>query len=246
MHRFYCPQANFFSQQAVISDKDEIHHLQHVLRLKKGVPVKIFNGKGKEALGTITSLGPKEVGIRIQKVHEIKHRKPLLILACAVPRKNKFELIIEKATELGVDEIIPVNTQRTVISLPEVRLKRKLLRYETVAINAAKQSQRSIVPLIHPVTDFPSVIKELKKSDLGIIPSLSGKRKHLLETFSENKNPDKIFFLIGPEGDFTEDEYGLARQKGYIPVTLGETVLKVETAAICVLACVNQYYRRTA
>ena len=249
MHRFYCPQSEFSSTEVVITDKKELHHLHDVLRLKKGDPVCLFNDKNEEARGIILASSPQKVRVQIRSVEKIKPPLPSIILACAIPRKGKFERIIEKATELGVDEIIPLKTQRTEIKINNERTPKKILRYQTVAINAAKQSGRTTVPRIHRINDFFSVLEHLTHRDAMnrvatiFIPSLSGQRKNLLETFKEIKTPKNIAFCIGPEGDFTPEEYTLAKKYGCQPVSLGKTILKIETAALPAVACTNLYYR---
>ncbi len=242
MHRFYCPTSNFSQKNIQITDKDELHHLRDVLRLKKNDTISLFDGKGGEASGKLLSVTPKQADVRIQTAKQTKHKKPLIILACALPKKTKFEFIIEKATELGVDEIIPLKTRRTEINLKGDRLDKKHLRYKTIAINASKQSCRSIIPAIHPITELSSALDHLTKTTTVIIPSLTGKRKNIFGTFKEIKSPKAISFLIGPEGDFTPKEYKLAQEAGCIPVTLGETVLKVETAALCAVSCAHLFF----
>ncbi len=243
MHRFYCPQADFTSQKILITDKDELHHLRDVLRLKPNAAVVLFDGKGGEASGTLLTVASKRAEILISSTRQLQKKRPSLILACALPKRTKFEWIIEKATELGVDEILPMKTARTEIDLKGGRSEKKIVRYQTVAINAAKQSQRSMIPKIHPVTQFASAIDQLTQTTQVIIPSLLGNRKNILHAFQELKSPEGISFLIGPEGDFTPQEYAHAAEKGCIPVTLGETTLKVETAAICALSCANLFFR---
>ena len=175
---------------------------------------------------------------------------PVIILACAIPEKSKFELIIEKATELGADEIIPLKTKRTEMELKGDRLQRTIARYQDVAVNAAKRSQRSRVPVIQPITDFALALKSFTKETTVFISSLpegegeGGERKNILEAFKAVPSPSRVAFLIGPEGDFTPREYGLARSRGCIPVSLGNTVLKVETAALVVVACAQLWFRQ--
>src|SRR3989338_3140883 len=113
MHRFYCPQSNLQNPQVVITDPKELHHLRNVLRLKKGDTLTIFNNQGEEATGHIAAIQPSKVTVAVESVRKDKADLPVMILACAVPKKSKFEVIIEKATELGVDEIIPLKTMRT-------------------------------------------------------------------------------------------------------------------------------------
>lgn len=242
MHQFYCPNADLSSAQTFIDDKNELHHLRNVLRLKKNDEVYLFDGKGKEAKGILLTVTAQKATIEIRGVKQFQRRKPSIVLACALPKKSKFEMIIEKATELGVDEIIPLKTGRTEIRLTDPRQVKKQLRYQTIAINASKQSKRTIVPVIHPITDFSSALNHLTKTTIVIIPSLIDSSENLFTAFKKIQSPEAISFLIGPEGDFTPEEYAQAQREGCTPVTLGKTILKVETAAICTLSCANLFF----
>ncbi len=241
MHRFYDPSLNLFQSQITLSDPNEIHHLRSVLRLKKGDTIVLFNGKGEEAEGEIIAMDAKRVEVKVEKLKKIEKRGPAIILACAIPKRGKFELIIEKATELGVDEIIPLKTERSEIHLKDERLKSKHARYQTVALNAAKQCRRSTIPVVHPVTPLTDAFEQFKSKATLVIPSLEEKKTTFLQVFSEIKSPSQIVFFIGPEGDFSPQEYALAKKAGCIPVTLGETTLRVETAAIAVVAAARLF-----
>jgi len=242
MNRFYFPNADFKKHPLILTDAKEIHHITNVLRLKKGNGISIFNQHNEEGEGKILSLNPHEIAIQINTSRKIAIKFPLITLACAIPKKSKFETIIEKATELGVHEIIPLKTKRTEIILKGEREEKKIIRFQTVAINAAKQSKRTHIPHIHPVTEFSKALKNLIQHSKVIIPSLTGNRIPLMEALHQSKNEQRISFLIGPEGDFTHEEYKEAHTQGCIPVSLGETTLKVETAAICVVACAKQFH----
>ena len=243
MHRFYCPESNLQDRKVVITDPKELHHLRNVLRLKKGDTLMIFNNQGEEATGCVDTLQPAKATVVIESVRKEDVDLPVTILACAVPKKSKFEVIIEKATELGVDEIIPLKTMRTEMELKGDRLDRKIARYQDIAVNAAKQSRRLRVPVIHPVTDLAEVLKSFPEGTTVFIPSLSGERKNILEAFKAVPSPSRVAFLIGPEGDFTPQEYDSARARGCIGVSLGKTVLKVETAALVAVACAHLWFR---
>ncbi len=235
MHRFFCAHANLNSTVISLSDQAEIHHLKNVLRLKIDNQISLFDGSGKEALGTILSIQRKKVEVRIdQLLPRIPRQGLSIILACAIPKRAKFEWIVEKCTELGVDEIIPMKTQRTELSLRSVDIRKKTLRYKTIAINAAKQSKRTTIPIIHPLTNFENIIQNLDQNTIALIPCLTGDRKLINSIHIDREK--KIIFLIGPEGDFTSNEVELAKSHGCIPVDLGATVLKVDTAAMAVLA----------
>jgi len=242
MHQFYCPNSNFDSKQTFIDDKNELHHLRNVLRLKKDDEVHLFDGRGKEASGILLIVTAQKATVEIHNVKQFEQKKPLILLACALPKKSKFEMIIEKATELGVDEIFPLKTDRTEIKLTDSRQIKKQQRYQTIAINASKQSKRTIVPLIHPITNFSSALDHLTQVSTAIIPSLNEHTENLLSAFKKFKSPKAVSFLIGPEGDFTPEEYAQARDKGCVPVTLGTTILKVETAALCALSGANLFF----
>ena len=242
MHRFYDPSLDLSQSQVTLSDPKEIHHLKNVLRLKKGDSIGLFNGRGEEAEGEILGMDAQSVKVKVKNFKKTENKNPKIILACAIPKHSKFEWIIEKVTELGVDEIIPLKTQRTEVQLKDERLDRKNSRYQTVALNAAKQSQRSTVPVVYLITPLKDVFEQFKTKAVMVIPSLEETKTTLLEVLSQMKSPSQIVFFIGPEGDFTPQEYQLAKQAGCVPVTLGETVLRVETAAISVVAAAHLFF----
>ena len=242
MHRFFMPQIDFNKPVSIISDPKEIHHAKDVLRLKMNDAVTVFNGLNQEADGRIVSITSHKLRVQITRVHKFATSHQKIILACAIPKKSKFEFIIEKATELGVGEIIPLKTQRTEINLQDERLLKKNLRYQTVAANAAKQCQRVHVPWIHPMMNFKEAVLNLNQRSMVIIPSLIGERTKILSVFQKLKNPQTISFLIGPEGDFTPEEYAYAFENNGIPVSLGETILKVETAALSVISLCHLWF----
>lgn len=242
MHRIYFPNDDFQSCEVTISDGKELHHLKNVLRLQKGELIELFNGEGKEARGEIISLNKDAVKVRISAVKESPHEGPVIVLACSIPKKSKFETIIEKTTELGVDEIIPMVTKRTEVKLISERLEHKLIRYQKITMNASQQCKRATLPRIHPFTGFPEILKRFSKEGTVFIPSLTGKRERILEAMQQHPQARGVVFLIGPEGDFTPEEYSLAKRAGAIPLSLGKNILRVETAAISVVAAARFFY----
>ena len=211
MHRFLCPPDEIQKSLATIRDKNEVHHLKTVLRLKAGEAVVVFDGNGREAVGKIASI-----------------------------ERSSFTVALEKTTELNIDEIIPLQTQRTEIILNHEQALKKVFRYQTIALNAAKQSQRKTVPVIHPIVKFSKFLRDKNPDDIWFICALEEKQNTLLQKLIDLKKlPPKITLLIGPEGDFTSIEIEEAIKAGCIPVSLGQTVLKVDTAAIVVAALAN-------
>ena len=244
MHRFYLPHAFAKNpRQGEISDVREIHHLRNVLRLKKGDAITVFDGAGKQAAATILKIEPARVILQIEGVETESLEQPRIVLACAIPKKSKFESIIEKCTELGVDEIIPLKTERTIIKVPKEQIPRKIQRYRTVAVNAAKQSARNTIPSIRTICAFAEAVESLPDDGAAFIPTLGEKKHHLKTVLQGLSAPKTLTFFIGPEGDFTVQEVALAQNKGVVPVSLGRQVLKVETAAMTVVAAAMIHFR---
>ena len=237
MHRFYFQHADFNHKTITINDPNEVHHMKDVLRLKVGDEVYIFNGRNQEAKTVITDIKAGAIEVRVDQVREVSSSgKVKIILACAVPKKAKFELIIEKCTELGVDEIIPLKTKRTEVFYSKEKNPAKQERFQKVAVNAAKQCKRLNIPKIHAMTEFTEVLKNLPEGGLAIIPSLNGNPQHIKQILGASERPLVATVFIGPEGDFTPDEVNLALEHKCLPVSLGDTVLKVDTAAITTVA----------
>ena len=238
MHRFYSPDTDLTNPSVTLTDPKEIHHLKNVLRLKSGDTVALFNGKGEEAQAVILSVGKNAVELKILELFASKEQTLTITLACAIPKKARFETIIEKTTELGVDEIIPLITERTEVRIPKEKADKKSARYQTIAINAAKQSGRIAIPRVHPPLSFKEAVDSFATPEtLCVIPCLSEKNLSLISVLQkQGKKPQRILFLIGPEGDFSKEEVAYAVKKNCLPVSLGQNVLKVDTAAISVVA----------
>ena len=181
MYRFYCPDADFSKSSVVITDTHEIHHIKDVLRLKKGFLIQIFNAQSQQADVVIEQINEAPIHVRVKTIKQNEERAAKIILACAPPKKGKFEFIIEKCTELGVDEIIPLKTKRTEVVFTEDKMAGKLNRFEAVAVNAAKQSKRTKVPHIYPMTPLPQVLKALDPNGVHLFPSLHNHPKHIAD-----------------------------------------------------------------
>ncbi|MBZ0165739.1 MAG: 16S rRNA (uracil(1498)-N(3))-methyltransferase [Candidatus Omnitrophica bacterium] len=245
MHRFYTPQLTPETRRLDISTPGEIHHIRDVLRLRSGDVLELINGKGSLARGCIKNISSVAVQVDITEVREEAPRLPHLILACAIPKKGKFETIIEKTTELGVDEIIPLQTHNSDVIIKPEKAAHKQTRYIQVAVNAAKQCQRSTVPAIHPPMPFNEALSRLLSQSVVIMPSLTGLTEPLFPALRKLSTPSHLSIMIGPEGDFSKNEYAQAQSSGVIAVTLGPTVLKVETAAMTTVAVTRLFFDTT-
>lgn len=226
MQLFYNPQVNQ-DTKVVTFDTFESKHIVKVLRRKTGDELQITNGKGLFLFATITHNDPKACSAevsRYKKIHPTKHR---LHLAVAPTKMNdRYEWFLEKATEIGVHEITPILCDRS------ERKTIKTERYEKVIQSAMKQSFQAYLPKLNPLTTLTEFLERDINGLLFIAHCEESERYELKRKIAPDK-PTTI--LIGPEGDFTKKEVKKAGTKGYLPVSMGKTRLRTETAAI--VAC---------
>jgi 16S rRNA (uracil1498-N3)-methyltransferase len=234
MHRFFIESGHIKKGIAAIIDRQQVHHIKDVVRLVVGEQIVVCDQEGNEYTGTVQEILCTEVRVRIE--HKLPDRCDSALkitVACAIPKQSRFDDIIEKLTQLGIDKIIPMETQRVIIKLDDEKRAQRHKRWQQIALSASKQSQRRHILQVTPVTAFHKVIGTACDYDCKIIPVLFGERKTLSEIF-KNSRPRTAFVLIGPEGDFSPDELARAQRAGFVPVSLGDLVLRVETAAVAV------------
>ena len=240
MYRFYCPGPKISKNTITVDRLDEIHHIKDVLRLKAGDWVSLFDGRGNEYSGPIRELTYQAISVEIKERRVSADSDINITVACALPKKQKMDDIVDKLTQLGASRIIPLETERVIVKLDKQKKIARQRRWEKIAISASQQSKRSRLPVIEPIMNIQEVLSGSKAYDLKLIPALSGKRKSLKEVFINAKAKNALV-LIGPEGDFTSKEIDLAVRSGCVPVTLGNLVLRVETAAIAVASFIRLY-----
>lgn len=225
-----------------IKDKDEVHHIRDVMRLKRGADVRVFDGRGKEYLGDIKEIGKFSVVIGIRDTADSMIGNSFSVtLYQAMPKKSKMDFIIEKAVELGANRIVPIITERTVPVLKD-NVDKKKNRWQRLARAASKQCGRSNLPTISDVLGFNDALAEAKRSELVLFAALDKNAKPL-SAILKKSSPKTVAVFIGPEGDFSDEEISVARGKGFSICSLGSLVLRVETASIYVLSSLNYEYR---
>jgi 16S rRNA (uracil1498-N3)-methyltransferase len=224
MHRFII--SGIAGDRAILTDAAQLHHIRDVLRLKVDDEVVVSDGAGHDFKGVIAEINKKQVELRLTPLKTRRGKRARLTIACAVPKGGRLDDIIDYLTQLGVTRIIPTRTDRVVVALDEAKAAARLQRWQKIARSAAQQCQRSDIPDVSPVTDFKDVIAKSGDFDLKLIPHLSGERK-LIKDVLAKRSIKNIIVLIGPEGDFTPEEVELALHNGFIPVSLGDTVLRV-------------------
>lgn len=217
----------------------DVNHIKNVLRMKVGQELSVSNGQdGREYRCGIRSLEEDRILCELRFVKEDKVELPSRIyLFQGLPKGEKMELIIQKAVELGVYQVIPVAARRCVVKLDDRKAAAKLARWQGIAEAAAKQSRRSIVPEIKQVLSFGQAVEYASGMQMRLIPyelaEDMGKTRSLIDSLEPGGD---VAVFIGPEGGFEESEIALAREKGIEPVTLGRRILRTETAGLTVLS----------
>lgn len=217
--------------------KREAHHLTRVLRAAPGVSLALFDGKGRE--GTAQVCRVHRDGVEL--VFEAKRHVPPplwdVTLGVAIPKRGKLDEIVDEATQLGAARILPILTARGIVRIPLQESSKKQKRLTQIAIEAGKQSETSWVPEILPVWRFEEVLSSFSDYDRVLIGAVQGPHERLADLLAP-PTVRRILLLIGPEGDFTPEEMERSVQRGAHPISLGPTVLRVKTAALCFLATV--------
>ncbi|MFH0827317.1 MAG: RsmE family RNA methyltransferase [Candidatus Omnitrophota bacterium] len=226
----------------MLSDKNKVHHIRNVLRMKKDDPLIIFDKTGCQYLCEIEGLSEEQVILRVREKREKGAPEGLrLSVACAIPKKTRMDDIIDKLTQMGVARIIPLKTKHTVVKFDKRKEALRQERWNKIALSASEQSKRNSLPLVDPVRNFREFILQARNFDLKLIPTLKGERLSLQRAL-RGKRSKNILVAIGPEGDFSDDEVALARRMGFVPVSLGERVLRVDTAVLAITSFITLRY----
>lgn len=237
MPRFPVSQQQIDGGKAVISGRD-YRHMVKVLRLKQGDSVTLFDTESNEHLGKITEIGSRDLVVEIIESRKVERDSPLCItLLQGLPKGDKMDYIVEKATELGVHSIIPVITERS-----QVRSSEKKSRWERIALEASKQCGRTNPTIIENTLNFSEALNMRNGSDLAIILHVSSKstiKEFLKKSLQLPKN---IIILVGPEGGFSQTEVLLASEMGFTPLGLGPRTLRTETASVAFLSIIQFHH----
>lgn len=238
MSRFYV-KPEYVKNEEIIVPRQDAHHIIDVMRLGRGDDIVAFAGTGMEYCGTITSADKKGLIIKIKKINKTENsRRMHITLGQALPKRAQMDFIVEKATELGVDEIIPIVTERTIVRLDGARQEKKAGHWQNIARAAAEQCGRADIPKVRHPIKFESLLDETGDYDLGLMACLHPDTVHLKKHIPDFKGR-RVLVLIGPEGDFTPEEIKSARASGLKLVSFGKSVLRMDTAAIFILSVLN-------
>ena len=233
MHTFYVPPSQIDAEIAIITGSEQ-HHLRNVLRITSGETIRIIDGQGNvytaEILDTPTNRSASMA--RIQ-THEFQAPlSPTLALFQGLPKNDKMELILQKTTELGVTQIVPLHSEHALQKPSQNRYE----RWHRVLISATKQCKRAWLPELSEAQQFEASLAQLEKFPRCLLLSPHTEGQHIKTVLRKTPNPNAIALFVGPEGGFSNQEIAAAIESGCVLVTLGRNILRTETAAITAVA----------
>lgn len=238
MYQFFVEPEQIQDKKIIITGSD-VNHIRNVLRMKIGEEIAVSNGiDGKEYRCGIEAFTGEEVICTLRFIKEDGVELPSRIyLFQGLPKADKMELIVQKAVELGVYEVIPVAARRCVVRLDAKKAAGKVGRWQGIAEAAAKQSRRGIIPNVHSVMSMREAVDYARIMDVKLIPyELAEDMQYTRDVIEAVRPGMDIAVFIGPEGGFEESEIETAVEAGIVPVTLGRRILRTETAGLTVLS----------
>lgn len=223
-------------EDIVIITGSDVKHIRNVLRMKSGEQVRISDNCGGDYLCEIQEITAEQVALHILETCANTELPVKVTLYQGLPKSDKMELIIQKAVELGVSEIVPVSMKNCVVKLDEKKAKSKQSRWQSIAESAAKQSKRSVIPTVGAVMTFAQAVEQAKNMDVRLVPYEQERgMAYTRASLDSIKKGDEVAIFIGPEGGFAPSEIELVRDDMKL-ISLGNRILRTETAGLATLA----------
>ena len=240
MRRFFIENSAPTSGALAITGR-EARHIRNVLRMKKGEKLLIMDGKGQVFESTIAGISPKEVLVTINKDISPLPSSPIDInLAQALIKAHPMDYLIQKVTELGISSIAPFYSERTIIKIKPGCVKNKMERWREIMKSACKQCGRPALPVLNSPISFEEIIKDSPGKNTLKILLWEHEHKKDLKSLLQSTNPlPHILPVVGPEGGFSPNEINLAREAGFHIVSLGNRILRTETAAVSLVSIIQ-------
>ncbi|MGE5173664.1 MAG: 16S rRNA (uracil(1498)-N(3))-methyltransferase [Betaproteobacteria bacterium] len=235
--RFFISHDQVFTTHILVSGED-VPHIATVLRMKIGDEILLCDGQGAEYLARISSLNKKEVKAEVVSQSKRDVSSPRIILGQGLPKSDKMDFIVQKATELGVADIVPLITERTIVKVKDE--EKRIIRWQKIAREAAMQSNRLDIPRVERMQTITNFVRTLEAGPrtLLVLPWEEG-TEPIKNVLRQNPDVKNIVVLIGPEGGFSSAEAAMAKEEGFHLVSLGPNILRTETAAIAVLSMIG-------
>ena len=236
MYHFFVSEEQINGENAYIEGSD-VNHIANVLRMKPGEELLISVKGDWDYLCKIVDIETDRVNLKVLESMEQRELPVNITLLQGIPKSDKLEMIIQKAVELGVNEIIPVKTKRVVVKIDEKKADAKVSRWNAIAESAAKQSKRSIIPKVYEPMSIDNALEIVKDFGVKLIPYENAdgidKTRKILDGMDKTKD---IVVFIGPEGGFEEAEVERIKDSGFEVITLGKRILRTETAGLALLS----------
>ncbi len=238
MHQFFIDDSQIGREYVTITGGD-VNHIKNVLRMKPGEKIRVSAAGGRDFFCSIAELGADFVQADILDEDVPKTELPSdIYLFQALPKGDRMDQVVQKAVELGVREIIPVAMRYCVVKLDETRAAKKVARWQAISESAAKQSKRSVIPLVRPVMGYGEALEYARGCDVRLVPYENERGMEATrEAFRELVPGKSVSIIIGPEGGFAPEEIEAARADMQV-ISLGRRILRTDTAAVCALSMV--------
>ncbi len=246
MDRFFVePEHLNLDDKTLYIDGEDVKHISKVLRYGQGDEIEVCDSNGHEYICRIESIDKTRIDLSIVDEVDINRESRIRVsLYQGVPKSTKMDIILQKLTEAGVDEIVLVNTKRSVVNIKGDKADKKFDRWERIIYEAAKQSKRGLIPKLRGILSFKEALEDMGKNDINICPYEVEKSlgiKEALQTgqvkkILENKDEVRVGIFIGPEGGFAEEENEMVKAAGIASVTMGPRIFRTETASIVATA----------
>jgi 16S rRNA (uracil1498-N3)-methyltransferase len=238
--RIYSPDA-LENKTTTELGADNLKYLKQVMRLKNGDRINIFDGFGREYEAIIKGFSTKTVLIEIGKIIPTADKKIRITLAQAIPKAGKLDTIVKSAAELGADVMIPFDAARSVGRIADEKSSLKVARWQKIAGEAARSSHSSHIAKVSKVSSFADMIALASGDALRLIFWEEESQKTIKDIFTDETRAatTDFFIVVGPEGGFSKDEVLMAKDAGFISVSLGKQILKVETAAAAIISIIQ-------
>lgn len=233
MDRFFVGKNNInLENKTCIIEGEDVKHISKVLRCRIGEELEICDNDNNEYICEITNIDKSQVELNILEVVDIKRESDLKIKVYqGLPKGPKMEMILQKLTEVGVDEIILVQTKRTVVKVDDKKEDKKIERWERIIYEAAKQSKRGKIPKLRGVLSFKEALADMKENDFNIAPYENERTKSIKQAI-KGVDIKNIGIFVGPEGGFEDTEIKAIEEIGGQSVSLGPRILRTETASL--------------
>lgn len=238
MYQFFVEPSQIQGKKVIITGSD-VNHMKNVLRMKIGEEIAVRNGvDGKEYRCGIEEFAQEQVICSLRFVREEGVELPSKIyLFQGIPKADKMELIVQKAVELGVFEVIPVAVKRCVVKLDAKKAQAKVNRWQGIAEAAAKQCKRGVIPAVREPMTMKEAVAYVREMDVKLIPyELAEDMAHTKKIIEAIRPGESVAVFIGPEGGFEESEVAEALAAGIEPITMGKRILRTETAGLTILS----------